>query len=87
MIGFHPTTVAESFQKASEKAVEVLTAMSTVVDLGDRESLLKSASTSLNSKVCLRECFFLISFNFLLDCFAIFQSIGSHCSGRRSKGD
>ncbi len=49
--GIHPTTIAQSFQRAAAKAVEYLTDMSTPVDLGDRESLLRAASTSLNSKV------------------------------------
>lgn len=49
--GIHPTTIAESFQAASEKAVEILSSMSTKLNLSDRESLLKSAVTSLNSKV------------------------------------
>ncbi|XP_038072846.1 T-complex protein 1 subunit delta-like [Patiria miniata] len=49
--GIHPTTISESFQRASGKAVEILTDMATPVDLNDRESLVKIASTSLNSKV------------------------------------
>jgi T-complex protein 1 subunit delta len=49
--GIHPTTIAESFQRAAAKAVEFLTDISVKLDLKDRESLLKSASTSLNSKV------------------------------------
>ncbi|KAF9950207.1 T-complex protein 1 subunit delta [Mortierella alpina] len=49
--GIHPTTIAESFQKASHKANEFLTEVATKLDLSDRESLLKSASTSLNSKI------------------------------------
>ncbi|TFK30018.1 t-complex protein 1 [Coprinopsis marcescibilis] len=49
--GIHPTIVAESFFKASSKAVEYLEEMSTPVDLSDRTSLLRAASTSLNSKV------------------------------------
>src|SRR6266540_1848514 len=51
--GIHPTIVAESFMKASAKAVEYLTEISTPVDLNDRESLLRAATTSLNSKVVL----------------------------------
>ena len=50
--GIHPTIVAESFLRASTKAVEYLTEMSTPVDLSDKASLLRAASTSLNSKVC-----------------------------------
>lgn len=49
--GMHPTIIAESFLKASAKAVEYLEEISTPVDLKDRASLLRAASTSLNSKV------------------------------------
>ena len=49
--GIHPTTISESFQKAAGKAVDILTGMATPLDLTDRESLLKAANTSLNSKV------------------------------------
>jgi len=54
--GIHPTTISESFQKAAEKAVEVLNGMAAAVELSDRESLLKSATTSLNSKVKFTIC-------------------------------
>ncbi|KAF8623503.1 hypothetical protein AX15_006286 [Amanita polypyramis BW_CC] len=49
--GIHPTIIAESFLKASAKAVEYLTDISTAVDLTDRTNLLRAASTSLNSKI------------------------------------
>ncbi|KAK9105838.1 hypothetical protein Scep_022682 [Stephania cephalantha] len=49
--GIHPTVISDSLHKAAQKAVEVLTAMAVPVELSDRESLIKSASTSLNSKV------------------------------------
>ncbi|XP_041351582.1 T-complex protein 1 subunit delta-like [Gigantopelta aegis] len=49
--GIHPTTISESFQRAAVKACEILEGMLTPVELSDRESLLKSASTALNSKV------------------------------------
>ena len=49
--GIHPTTISDSFQKAAGKAVDILTKMAIPLDLNDRESLLKSANTSLNSKV------------------------------------
>ena len=49
--GIHPTTISEAFQKALDKALNVLTDMSTPLKLSDRESLLKSATTSLCSKV------------------------------------
>lgn len=50
-LGMHPTIIAESFLKASVKAVEYLTEISTPVDLKDKAQLLRAASTSLNSKV------------------------------------
>jgi T-complex protein 1 subunit delta len=49
--GLHPTAISEAFQKAAEKSVEILTSMAIPVDLSDREKLLQSANTSLNSKV------------------------------------
>lgn len=49
--GIHPTIIAESFAKAAKKVVEYLEDLSTPVDLNDRDSLLRAASTSLNSKV------------------------------------
>ncbi|TFY67083.1 hypothetical protein EVG20_g4070 [Dentipellis fragilis] len=49
--GIHPTIIAESFLKASAKAVEFLTEISVPVDLNDRAVLLRAASTSLNSKI------------------------------------
>ncbi|KAI5744455.1 hypothetical protein M8J76_002442 [Diaphorina citri] len=49
--GIHPTTISDAFQKAAAKCVEILTEMSTPITLADRENLIKSAATSLNSKV------------------------------------
>ncbi|KAJ1966603.1 T-complex protein 1 subunit delta [Dispira parvispora] len=49
--GIHPTTIAEAFQRASVKATDILADMSVPLDLSDREQMLKSASTSLNSKI------------------------------------
>lgn len=49
--GIHPTIISEAFQKASLKAVEILTEMSAPIDLNDKEVLVKSATTSLSSKV------------------------------------
>lgn len=49
--GIHPTTISEAFQQAAAKAVEILADMATPVELSDREALLKSAITALNSKV------------------------------------
>ncbi|KAJ2118365.1 T-complex protein 1 subunit delta, partial [Coemansia sp. RSA 921] len=49
--GIHPTQIAEGFQNAAVEAVKILEDISIPVDLEDRESLLKSATTSLSSKV------------------------------------
>lgn len=49
--GMHPTIIAESFSKAATKSVEYLTEISTPVNLKDKASLLRAATTSLNSKV------------------------------------
>ncbi|KAF8485620.1 chaperonin Cpn60/TCP-1 family [Gautieria morchelliformis] len=49
--GMHPSIIAEAFIKASAKAVEYLTEISMPVDLKDQASLLRAASTSLNSKI------------------------------------
>merc|ERR1711881_652460 len=49
--GLHPTSISEAFQKAAARSVEILTNMAIPVDLSDREKLLQSANTSLNSKV------------------------------------
>lgn len=49
--GIHPTAISDAFQRCALKAVEVLTGMSKPVELTDKESLIKSASTSLSSKV------------------------------------
>lgn len=60
MLGIHPTIIAESFSRAAQKAVDHFTAISTPIDLNDRESLLRAASTSLNSKVEQSSLFFLV---------------------------
>lgn len=49
--GIHPSLVSESFQKACNKAVEVLHSMAIAVELTDRETLIRAAVTSLSSKV------------------------------------
>lgn len=49
--GIHPTMVAESFLSASKQSVEILKSVAIPLQLTDRESLIKSATTSLNSKV------------------------------------
>jgi chaperonin GroEL (HSP60 family) len=81
--GIHPTIIAESFLKASVKAVEYLTEISTPIDLSDKTSLLRAASTSLNSKVL--RIFEVIGGNVLLmrasDRLSIFIDTCSHRSG------
>lgn len=49
--GIHASVIAESFQKAAAKATEILEKVAVPVELSDREQLLKSATTALNSKV------------------------------------
>lgn len=49
--GIHPTIISDAFQKAAAKSIEILIGMSIPLQLSDKENLIKSASTSLNSKV------------------------------------
>eukprot|EP01087_Luapelamoeba_hula_P015884 TRINITY_DN480_c0_g1_i1.p1 TRINITY_DN480_c0_g1~~TRINITY_DN480_c0_g1_i1.p1 ORF type:complete len:531 (+),score=95.39 TRINITY_DN480_c0_g1_i1:48-1640(+) len=49
--GIHATTIAETFMVGAKKAESILERVAISIDLTDRESLLKSAITSLNSKV------------------------------------
>lgn len=49
--GLHPTTISDAFREAAVKAIEIVRGMSVPVQLTDKESLVKSASTALNSKV------------------------------------
>lgn len=49
--GIHPTIISEAFLTAEKKAEQYIEAISRPVDLGDRDELIKVASTSLNSKV------------------------------------
>lgn len=51
--GIHPTLISDAFQKAASQGVSILMNMSIPVDLTDKESLVKVAATSLNSKVYL----------------------------------
>jgi hypothetical protein len=53
--GIHPTQVSEGFQYATTRAVAYLEEISHKVELRDRDALLKSATTSLNSKVRPRD--------------------------------
>ena len=53
--GIHPTLISDAFQKAATKAVQILTNMSIPVDLNDKQSLIRTAATSLNSKVVFQQ--------------------------------
>jgi T-complex protein 1 subunit delta len=48
--GIHPTVISDSLHKASVKALDILTAMAVPVELSDRDSLMKSVSTSMVSQ-------------------------------------
>jgi len=49
--GIHASAIASAFQKASIRAREILQTISQPVNLADEETLIKSATTSLSSKV------------------------------------
>lgn len=49
--GIHPTIISDAFQHAAVKSVEILAGMSRPIELADKESLIKIASTALSSKV------------------------------------
>lgn len=49
--GVHPTQISDSFLLAERKAQEILKDIAIPADLSNRESLIQSAVTSLNSKV------------------------------------
>ncbi|CAI4320675.1 CDA_G0007350.mRNA.1.CDS.1 [Saccharomyces cerevisiae] len=47
----HPTIIADSFQSAAKRSVDILLEMCHKVSLSDREQLVRAASTSLSSKI------------------------------------
>lgn len=49
--GIHPQSISDGFAIAAAKADEIIREISIPISLADRESLILSASTSLNSKV------------------------------------
>ena len=81
--GIHPTIIAESFLRASAKTVEFLTEISTPIDLNDRTTLIRAASTSLNSKARYDGCFFLAYLTYRLDCLSIFVHLSTYRRFRR----
>ena len=80
--GIHPTIISESFVKASIKGVQYLGEISTPVDLKDHATLLRAASTSLNSKVSDHKRRYQQVKNFLngiLDRLSVFIPSGTNC--------
>ncbi|CAF3341137.1 unnamed protein product [Rotaria sp. Silwood1] len=57
--GIHPTAIAEAFEIAADKATEILKSISIPIELSDKESLHRSASTALNSKVVSQHTYLL----------------------------
>ena len=53
--GIHPTIISESFQRAAAQAVKILEEIAVPINLADRQTLLKAASTSLSSKIVSQE--------------------------------
>lgn len=49
--GIHPMAIASAFLHAADKAIEILTQVSTSVNLEDRDALLSAVVTCLSSKV------------------------------------
>lgn len=49
--GVHPTQISERFNECGKMAEQVLEEMSTKINIEDRDTLIKAAITSLNSKV------------------------------------
>jgi len=49
--GIHPTKISDSFQRASTEALIVLDTMAIPFDLSNRDAMIKTAATSLSSKV------------------------------------
>ncbi|CAA2989635.1 T-complex 1 subunit delta [Olea europaea subsp. europaea] len=66
--GIHRTVGSDALHKASIKAAEILSAMAIPVELSDHDSLVKSTSTSLNSKVVSQYSSFLapLAFDYVL---------------------
>lgn len=49
--GVHPTVISDAFDKAAQKACQILESVAIPVNLEDREALIRAATTSLSSKV------------------------------------
>jgi T-complex protein 1 subunit delta len=53
--GIHPTVISEAFQRAAQEAISILTDMAIPISLTDRQTLLKTATTALSSKIVAQE--------------------------------
>ncbi|XP_078034598.1 chaperonin containing TCP1 subunit 4 [Augochlora pura] len=53
--GIHPTIISNAFLKAADDAADILKTVAIPVNLNDKESLIKAAATSLNSKVVFQQ--------------------------------
>jgi len=51
----HPSIIISGFQKAADKALEVLEGLAMPVDMGDDETLMKISNTSMRSKTVASE--------------------------------
>jgi T-complex protein 1 subunit epsilon len=49
--GIHPTKIADGFEMACKKALEVLESIAEQFPIDDKEALIRSAMTSLGSKM------------------------------------
>lgn len=49
--GIHPSIIAESFQRAAQRAVGIMLGMAIEIDLSSDTPLIQAATTSLNSKI------------------------------------
>nr|CCC93328.1 putative T-complex protein 1, delta subunit [Trypanosoma congolense IL3000] len=49
--GIHPTQISECFNECAKLAEQVLEGMSVKIDIEDKETLIRAAVTSLNSKI------------------------------------
>lgn len=52
--GIHPTKIADGFDLACKRALELLESIAEQFPINDKEALIKSAMTSLGSKVLVR---------------------------------
>jgi archaeal chaperonin len=49
--GIHPTIIVDGYRKALKKSLDILSEIAVEVDIGDRETLVNVAKTSMESKI------------------------------------